>query len=109
MYPGDPTTPGYPSYENSTRTNGASVPSIPSLPISWANAKVLLEELDGKNRMVKLTNHGALYFHRRRHASLRTIFAVDNKVTPIWNVIGVIPGHIKDEVVLVGNHRDGAC
>jgi hypothetical protein len=66
MYPGDPTTPGYPSYENSTRTNGESIPTIPSLPISWANAKVLLEELDGKNRVVKLTNHGALNFHRRR-------------------------------------------
>ena len=33
---------------------------------------------------------------------------VDNKVTPIWNTMGVIPGHIKDEVVVVGNHRDGA-
>ncbi|KAI0276320.1 Zn-dependent exopeptidase [Russula aff. rugulosa BPL654] len=88
MYPGDPTTPGYPSYENSTRTNASSIPSIPSLPISWANAKVLLEGIEGKNRTVRLINH------------------VDNKVTPIWNVIGVIPGYIKDEVVLVGNHRD---
>jgi N-acetylated-alpha-linked acidic dipeptidase len=88
MYPGDPTTPGYPSYENSTRTDSASIPSIPSLPISWANAKVLLEEIDGKNRPIKLTNH------------------VDTKVTPIWNTMGVIPGHIKDEVVFVGNHRD---
>ncbi|KAN0132552.1 hypothetical protein V8E53_009568 [Lactarius tabidus] len=88
MYPGDPTTPGYPAYENSTRTDGASIPSIPSLPISWENAKILLEEIDGKNRLVKLTNH------------------VDTKITPIWNTMGVIPGHIKDEVVFVGNHRD---
>ena len=58
MYPGDPTTPGYPSYENSTRMDAASIPSIPSLPISWANAKVLLEEIEGKNRPVKLINHG---------------------------------------------------
>jgi hypothetical protein len=34
-------------------------------------------------------------------------FAVDNKVTPIWNVMASIPGHIKDEVVIVGCHRDG--
>jgi N-acetylated-alpha-linked acidic dipeptidase len=88
IYPGDPTTPGYPSYENSTRTDSSSIPSIPSLPISWANAKVLLDEIDGKNRPVKLTNH------------------VDTKITPIWNTMGVIPGHIKDEVVVVGNHRD---
>jgi hypothetical protein len=62
IYPGDPTTPGYPSYENSTRLNATSIPSIPSLPISWANAQILLQEIEGKNRVVKLTNHGALYF-----------------------------------------------
>ena len=45
MYPGDPTTPGYPSYENSTRTDGVNIPAIPSLPISWNNAKVLLDEI----------------------------------------------------------------
>ncbi|KAI9513246.1 Zn-dependent exopeptidase [Russula earlei] len=57
LYPGDPTTPGYPSYENSTRTNGSSIPRIPSLPISWANAKVLLEEIEGKNRTLKPRLH----------------------------------------------------
>ncbi|KAI0005160.1 hypothetical protein BJV74DRAFT_875682 [Russula compacta] len=73
---------------NCSRTNGSNIPNIPSLPISWANAQVLLEEIKDKNRTVKLINH------------------VDTKVTPIWNVMGVIPGHIKDEIVLVGNHRD---
>ncbi|TBU46619.1 Zn-dependent exopeptidase [Dichomitus squalens] len=90
IYPGDPTTPGYPSYENSTRTNGTNIPSIPSLPISWANAQVLLKEIQegGQNRTISLVNN------------------VDDKVIPIWNVLGVIPGHIKDEVVVIGNHRD---
>lgn len=32
---------------------------------------------------------------------------VDDRVIPIWNTMGVIPGHIKDEVIVVGNHRDG--
>jgi N-acetylated-alpha-linked acidic dipeptidase len=31
------------------------------------------------------------------------------EVTPIWNTYGLIPGHIKDEVIVVGNHRDGEC
>jgi Predicted aminopeptidases len=26
--------------------------------------------------------------------------------TPLWNVIGVIKGHIPDEVIILGNHRD---
>ncbi|KAH9938633.1 Zn-dependent exopeptidase [Fomitopsis serialis] len=84
IYPGDPTTPGYPAYENSTRTEGTNIPSIPSLPISWSNAQVLLQEIEegGQNRTI-------------------------NWVIPIWNTMGVIPGHIKDEVVVVGNHRDG--
>ncbi|KAI0053744.1 Zn-dependent exopeptidase [Auriscalpium vulgare] len=89
VYPGDPTTPGYPAYENSTRVNGTNIPSIPSLPLSWVNGKFLLDEINGgKNFTVKLVNH------------------VDTKVTPIWNVMGVVPGHIKDEVIVVGNHRD---
>jgi len=90
MYPGDPTTPGVPAYENVTRTDGVNIPSIPSLPISWNNAKVLLQEIaeGGANRAVKLVNH------------------VDTKVTPIWNTMAVIPGHIRDEVIVVGNHRD---
>ncbi|KAI0638348.1 Zn-dependent exopeptidase [Trametes polyzona] len=90
IYPGDPTTPGYPSYENSTRTNGTNIPSIPSLPLSWANAQKLLQEIgeNGQNRTISLVNN------------------VDDKVIPIWNTMGVIPGHIKDEVVIIGNHRD---
>ncbi len=26
---------------------------------------------------------------------------------PIWNTMAVIPGHVTDEIVMVGNHRDG--
>lgn len=75
LYPGDPTTPGYPAYENSDRTEGGNIPKIPSLPISWANAERLLEEIGdiylgsdsyGRKRLsgkvsdthVRLVNHG---------------------------------------------------
>lgn len=34
---------------------------------------------------------------------------VKSQVTPIWNTLAVIPGHIQDEVVVIGNHRDGTC
>jgi hypothetical protein len=36
-----------------------------------------------------------------------SVFSVDEKVTPIWNTMAAIPGHIKDEVLIVGCHRDG--
>jgi N-acetylated-alpha-linked acidic dipeptidase len=31
---------------------------------------------------------------------------VAESVTPIWNVYAIIPGHIRDEVIILGNHRD---
>ncbi|KAG7095262.1 hypothetical protein E1B28_006035 [Marasmius oreades] len=95
LYPGDPTTPGYPSYENSTRTEGENIPKIPSLPISWANARKLFDLLNGKDAGVN--GWGGI---------VRLNNQVDTKVTPIWNTIGVIPGRIKDEIVVLGNHRD---
>ncbi|KAG8988073.1 hypothetical protein FRB90_002974 [Tulasnella sp. 427] len=96
-YPGDPSTPGYPSYPNATREDSLNIPSIPSLPISWNNAQKLLAEipnfdftLDGtpSTRAIRLKND------------------VDVKVTPIWNTMAVVPGHVKEEVVVIGCHRD---
>ncbi|KAL1946513.1 hypothetical protein VTO73DRAFT_14617 [Trametes versicolor] len=101
LYPGDPTTPGKPAYPDAARTEPENVPKIPSLPISWANAQRLLEEvsdhgledafaLDGKSstRNVRLVNH------------------VHTRIMPIWNVMAAIPGHIHNETVIIGNHRD---
>ena len=41
------------------------------------------------------------------HENCWLFFTVDTKPTKIWNVYAAIPGHIADEVVMVGNHRDG--
>ncbi|CAE6426887.1 unnamed protein product [Rhizoctonia solani] len=92
-YPGDPGTPGTPAYPNANRTEGTNIPSIPSLPISWANAQVLLKEL-GRNDSI---------FSSRK---IRLLNRVKNEIKPIWNTMAVIPGHIRNEVVLLGNHRD---
>ncbi|KAJ7241891.1 hypothetical protein B0H12DRAFT_1132888 [Mycena haematopus] len=58
IYPGDPTTPGYPSYENSTRTDGDNIPKIPSLPISAANAAKLFKLVEEEGSEVHLVNNG---------------------------------------------------
>ncbi|KAG1884088.1 Zn-dependent exopeptidase [Suillus subluteus] len=100
IYAGDPTTPGYPAYENATRVEATNIPNIPSLPLSWANAKLLLEEeLGGVPEGTKLNG-------RVGSRKVRMVNDVDAKVTPIWNTMAAIPGHIKDEVVLLGCHRD---
>ncbi|KAL6305814.1 hypothetical protein BKA93DRAFT_824614 [Sparassis latifolia] len=99
VYPGDPTTPGYPAYENATRTGGESIPKIPSLPISWANAQRLLQEIDAEGDARLITG-------KTSNSTIRLVNHVDDKVTPIWNTMAVIPGHIKNETVLIGCHRD---
>ncbi|GJE84351.1 Zn-dependent exopeptidase [Phanerochaete sordida] len=99
LYPGDPTTPGYPAYENATRMEGENIPKIPSLPISWANAQRLLAEISHDHDARALTG-------KPSHRKVRLVNHVDDKVMPIWNTMVAIPGHIKDETVLIGCHRD---
>ncbi|KAI0080803.1 Zn-dependent exopeptidase [Panus rudis PR-1116 ss-1] len=98
-YPGDPTTPGYPAYENATRTDGENIPKIPSLPISWANAQKLLAEIS-EDEDARVLNG------KVSKRKVRLVNKVNNRVMPIWNTMAVIPGHIKNESVLVGCHRD---
>ena len=122
IYPGDPTTPGYPSYENAERMEGTNIPTAPSLPISWKNAERLLEEIgdiytigdDGKRKLSgkASTSKVRLINHSRRHSIqsmslILIVLPVDTKATPIWNTMAAIPGHIRNEVVIVGCHRDG--
>lgn len=96
-YPGDPSTPGYPAYPNATREDSLNIPSIPSLPISWNNAQKLLEEIPNFNYALDGT---------QSNRNIRLKNDVDVKVTPIWNTMAVIPGHVKQEIVLLGCHRD---
>ncbi|KAK0468417.1 Zn-dependent exopeptidase [Desarmillaria tabescens] len=98
LYPGDPTTPGYPAYEGAERTNATNIPKIPSLPISWHNAQRLLEEIDD-SVSPRLTG-------KLSSSTIKLVNHVDTKVTPIWNTMAAIPGHVKDEVVLIACHRD---
>ncbi|KJA29916.1 hypothetical protein HYPSUDRAFT_31952 [Hypholoma sublateritium FD-334 SS-4] len=104
LYPGDPTTPGYPAYPDAERTEGSNIPKIPSLPLSWQNAEKLLAEIGDIYTQVE---HGKKRLSgRASQRSIRLVNRVDTKVTPIWNAMASIPGHIKNEVVIIGCHRD---
>ncbi|KAJ3747714.1 Zn-dependent exopeptidase [Lentinula detonsa] len=105
LYPGDPTTPGKPAYDKAEREEGKNVPRIPSLPISWMNAERLLKEIGdvytdaGEDGRRKLSGKAS-------EREVKVVNHVDTKVTPIWNTMAAIPGHVRDEVVIVGCHRD---
>ncbi|KAK3044799.1 hypothetical protein LTS18_000331, partial [Coniosporium uncinatum] len=115
-YPGDPTTPGYPSIgDDVPRADRAPVtPYIPSIPISWIEAVPLLAALDGYGTAGETVNRtgwvGALNVTYSTGPNPDAVISMDNQMrdayTPIWDAIGVINGTHQDEVVIVGNHRD---
>lgn len=114
-YPGDPTTPGYPSKGDSPRADKSPVvPSIPSLPISYAEAIPLLRALDGfgtPGNKVNRTNWvGALNVTYSTGPAPGARLSMSNvmrdAITPIWDAVGIINGTNQDEVIVIGNHRD---
>jgi N-acetylated-alpha-linked acidic dipeptidase len=110
--PGDPLTPGKPSVPGVARLKmeeATNLTRIPVQPISYGDARRLLEPLRGAVRPKGF--QGALPFayhvggtdHVRVH--LKT--DMDYQVRKIWNVISRIEGtEEKDRWVIMGNHRD---
>ena len=114
-YPGDPTTPGYPSKEGSPRTGiEQTTPRIPSIPISWQDALPLLEALDGfgpsgeevgRSNWIGAADTG-YNSGPAPGATISMSNKMNNTITWIWDAIGIINGTHPDEVLVIGNHRD---
>eukprot|EP00467_Chlorarachnion_reptans_P007254 CAMPEP_0114496444 /NCGR_PEP_ID=MMETSP0109-20121206/5773_1 /TAXON_ID=29199 /ORGANISM="Chlorarachnion reptans, Strain CCCM449" /LENGTH=870 /DNA_ID=CAMNT_0001673717 /DNA_START=495 /DNA_END=3106 /DNA_ORIENTATION=+ len=92
------------------------IPTIPVLPISWGDAVPLLNRLEGPpapstfTGTLSLTN-GYRLGPTAEGVQIHLRVLNNRTVTPIWNVIGIIPGkdyqdEEKDSTVLIGNHRD---
>lgn len=113
-YPGDPTTPGFaslPSLPDSKRVapeQAPDMPKIPTTPISYADARPILENLGGPETPREW--QGALPFTYHvgpGPVRVKVHIKQDYRYWPIWNVIGKIPGSkYPDEWVVLGNHRD---
>ena len=92
LVPGDPLTPGWASVPGARRikaTEAASLPKIVSAPLSWRDARPILEAL----------RTGAATVHMR----VRN----DDKIRPIWTVTGRLTGtSAPDQLIVLGNHRD---
>ncbi|KAL0253100.1 hypothetical protein SLS55_010551 [Diplodia seriata] len=115
QFPGDPTTPGYPSKEDSPRADTISVtPRIPSIPISWKDAVPFLAALDGHGTSGEEVNRtgwvGGLNVTYSTGPAPGTTIDLSNlmreEITPIWDAIGIINGTSPDETLIIGNHRD---
>lgn len=110
---GDPTTPGYASVPGAHRVpeDSLPIPHIPVIPMSYGNARRLLERLGGP--AVPQPWQGALPFHY--HLGPGPVAArLDVKTErgaralhPIWDTFGMIRGsRYPGEWVIVGAHRD---
>jgi len=112
IYPGDPLTPGIGATENAKRLNRLEAPNllkIPVLPISYHDAKPLLESLDGLvapsawSGSLPFTYHIGGTTTSKVHLKL----SFDWKLTPAQNVIATIKGsEFPDQWIVRGNHHD---
>jgi N-acetylated-alpha-linked acidic dipeptidase len=111
LVPGDPLTPGWASLPGARRipaSEAVSLPRIMSAPLSYADARVILESLGGPE--VPDTRRSALpttYRGGPGSVLVRMRVRSDDRVRPIWTVTGSIRGTERpDDVIVVGNHRD---
>jgi len=110
IVPGDPTTPGWASIEGAEHiapSEARSLPKIPALPLSWRDAKPLLENMNGAEAPKDW--QGALPITYRITGSVKVHLRVDMDTSrqPYTVVEARIRGsELPDEWVLLGNHRD---
>lgn len=111
LYPGDPLTPGTGSTKTAKRLDrkdAITILKIPVLPISYHDARPLLEVLDGPVAPESWRGGLPFTYHigpgtARIHLKMEFNW---NQV-PAYDVIGMIKGsEFPDELVIRGNHHD---
>jgi N-acetylated-alpha-linked acidic dipeptidase len=111
IVPGDPLTPGWASVEGARRIDRAearSVPGIIAVPLSWRDARPILEALAGPVAPHSWQGGLPITYHvGPGPAKLRVTVDMDDQIRPIWVVTGSIRGAEEpDQMVVLGNHRD---
>lgn len=110
IIPGDPLTPGWASVPGAKRivpAEARSLPKIMALPLSWRDAKPILENMNGPEAPKEW--QGSLRFTYRLSGGVQVHVKVDmdTSTQPYTVVEARIRGsELPDEWVLLGNHRD---
>lgn len=113
-YPGDVTTPGFasvPSLPLSKRIppdKSVAMPKIPTTPISYGDARPILENLAGPETPRDWQGGLPFTYHiGPGPVRVHMVLKMDYQYRTIWNVIGTVRGsELPDEWVMCGNHRD---
>lgn len=118
---GDVLTPGWPSlpgFNRITKENNKALVNIPSLPLSYKDARQLLNSIRGKGKKVDEKWVGGVpevseYWTGSSDSSPVVTIRnnqVEQNLQPIWNIMGTIPGFDQlSEKVIFGSHRDAWC
>ena len=116
IVPGDPLTPGWPSVPGAKRIPEADseiLPKIMTVPLSFKDARVILEALGGPVRPARDWQGGGPFAYHvgPGPAWLRMRLVIPRELRQIRNVIGRIPGADLDpavtrQIVLLSNHHD---
>ncbi len=113
MYAGDPLSPGWaskPGARKLTRAQAKSLPTIPVIPLSYGDARPLLEALGGTVAPNDYWKGGLpiTYHIGPGPARVRMRSQSEWKVRPLYNVVARIPGSTDpDQWVIFANHHDG--
>jgi N-acetylated-alpha-linked acidic dipeptidase len=111
-YPGDPLTPGDPSIpgvKRITPSEATNLTRLPVQPISYGDARVLLEPLRGPVRPKGFQGGLPFPYHVGGTEDVRVHLKteMDYQTRKLWNVIARIDGNEEmDRWVVMGNHRD---
>ena len=111
IVPGDPLTPGWASVPGARRIasqDAQSLPKIMALPLSWADAKPLLENMGGPVAPADWQGGLAIQYHLGgEQARVHLKIDMDNSIKPYFVVEGRIQGaDVPDQWIVLGNHRD---
>jgi N-acetylated-alpha-linked acidic dipeptidase len=112
MVAGDPLTPGWASLPDAKHIKpeeAVSLPKIVGIPLSWRDAKPLLENMDGPEAP-KEWQGGLPITYRLGGGAVKVHLKVDmdTRLRPNYVVEARIRGsEFPDEWVVMGNHRDG--
>ncbi len=110
LYPGDPLTPGYGDTKNAKRLDRKDAPNllkIPVLPISWHDAKPLLEAMTGPVAPEKWRGALPITYHVAGSVKVHLKLEFNWNMVPIYDVIAVLKGSVApDQWVIRGNHQD---
>lgn len=112
QYPGDPLTPGRPSIPGEPRLKmeeATDLTRIPVQPISYGEARKILEKLRGPLRPRGFQGGLPFAYHvgGTSDARIHLKTEMDYQIRKIWNVMARIDGaQAGDEWIILGNHRD---